>query len=148
MTTALLDCPFCGSDTRRILKLHGDSQVCCTNCAASSARATSRELAIEAWNRRTEPSQGALTQEEKILEMYNSISEDIREDICKACEWAKNYLMRLEGEGHELYITRHSDRLVCCSFAKPEWRADHTSRGMDHGAQAVVMAVCEYVNGA
>jgi hypothetical protein len=37
---------------------------------------------------------------------------------------------------------------VCCSFAKPSWKGDHCGRGMEHGAQAMVMAVCEYLNGA
>lgn len=86
--------------------------------------------------------------EDKILTMYNSIPEYIREDICEASKWAQDYMTKLEGEGHEFYITAKEDGTVCCSFAKPEWSGDHSSRGMEHGAQAMVMAVCEYVNGA
>lgn len=81
------------------------------------------------------------------IDMYNSIPEDIRESIYEASNWAKNYLTNLEGCGHEFYITANSDGTVSCSFAKPEWGGDHSGSGMDHGAQAMVMAVCEYVNG-
>jgi hypothetical protein len=86
--------------------------------------------------------------ETAILEMYNSVPEYIREDIVEAGIWAKEFMLRKEGEGHEFFVTANKDGTVCCSFAKPEWAADHSSRGMEHGAQAIVMAVCEYVNGA
>lgn len=85
---------------------------------------------------------------EKILEMYESVPEHIREDIVEAGIWARDYMMRKEGEGHEFFVTANKDGTVTCSFAKPEWAGDHSSRGMEHGAQAIVMAVCEYVNGA
>lgn len=43
-------------------------------------------------------------------------------------------------------MTASGNRVVC-SFAKPEWSGDHSGRGMDHGAEAIVMAVCEYIAG-
>jgi len=89
-----------------------------------------------------------MTLEDKIQAHYESIPEHIREDICEASKWAKQTLMEHEGSGHEIYITGGKDRLVYCSFAKPEWAGDHCGRGMEHGAQAMVMAVCEYLNGA
>ncbi len=46
------------------------------------------------------------------------------------------------------YVTAASEPgLVVCSFAKPSWNADHCSKPMEHGAEAIVMAVCEYLNG-
>ena len=85
--------------------------------------------------------------ETAILEMYNSVPECIREDIVEAGIWAREFMLRKEGEGHEFFVTANKDGTVCCSFAKPEWAGDHSSRGMEHGAQAIVMAVCEYVAG-
>ncbi len=86
--------------------------------------------------------------EAKILADYEAVPEHIRDDICEASAWAKDKLMRHEGEGHQFYITSHSDGGVVCSFAKVEWSGDHCSRSMEHGAEAMVMAVCEYLNGA
>lgn len=79
---------------------------------------------------------------------YAAVPEHIREDICEAARWARDTLMRHEGAGHQFYVTANKDGTVCCSFAKVEWAGDHSSRGMEHGAQAMVMAVCEYLNGA
>ena len=84
----------------------------------------------------------------RIMAQYESVPEHIREDICEASKWAKQTLMEHEGAGHEFYITAGAAGVVCCSFAKPSWKGDHCGRGMEHGAQAMVMAVCEYLNGA
>lgn len=87
-------------------------------------------------------------QEDRVLASYNAVNEYTREDLLDAITWATKTLTDLEGSGHQFYVTADKDGLVCCSFAKVEWNADHCGRGMDHGAQAIVMAVCEYINGA
>ena len=83
-----------------------------------------------------------------ILAMYESIPEDTREDIVEAGIWARELLAKKEGEGHEFFVSANKDGTVSCSFAKPEWAGDHCGSGMSHGAQAIVMAVCEYMYGA
>ena len=85
--------------------------------------------------------------EEKIQAAYNAVPEHIREDICEASRWARETLTNLEGAGHSIYVHAHG-AWTRCSFAKVEWSGDHLGRGMEHGAQAIVMAVCEYLNGA
>lgn len=81
-------------------------------------------------------------------EMYNSISDDIKDDIYEAIVWAKTTLTNHEGSGHSFYVTASSvPGWVVCSFAKPSWSGDHCSKPMEHGAEAIVMAVCEYLNG-
>lgn len=87
-------------------------------------------------------------QEERILASYHAVDEYTRNDIEEAIQWAKKTLTDLEGDGHQIYVTGRADRTVVCSFAKNEWPGDHCGRGMDHAAEAIVMAVCEYINGA
>ena len=89
-----------------------------------------------------------MTQEDRIQTAYDAVPEHVRDDICEAVVWAKDTLMKLEGEGHLFYITGTKEGKVCCSFAKPEWSGDHCGRPMEYGAPAVVMAVCEYLEGA
>ena len=78
---------------------------------------------------------------------YAAVPEHVREDIVEAGIWARDVLMRREGEGHCIYVTAAKDGLVVCSFAKPEWSGDHSGTPMGHGAEAIVMAVCEYFAG-
>lgn len=86
--------------------------------------------------------------EQRIQEMYANVPAYIKEDICEAALWTRTTLTDLEGSGHCIYVTADEDGLVCCSFAKPSWAGDHCGRGMEDGAQAMVMAVCEYLCGA
>ena len=87
--------------------------------------------------------------EQKIQSAYQAVPDHVRDDILEALLWAKAKLTEHEGAGHQIYISAvHNKNLVCCSFAKPEWPGDHCGRGMPHGAEAVVMAVCEYLSGA
>lgn len=86
--------------------------------------------------------------EARVQAAYAAVPEHIRDDICEATKWARETLTNLEGAGHEFYVTAGSDGLVRCSFAKSEWAGDHCGRGMEHGAEAIVMAVCEYMSGA
>jgi hypothetical protein len=87
----------------------------------------------------------------KAKERYEAVPEHIREDIGEAIVWAKQTLMEHEGAGHQFYVTAASGQanagLVVASFAKPWWNADHCSQPMEHGAEAIVMAVCEYLSG-
>ena len=86
--------------------------------------------------------------EARIQAAYAAVPEYIRDDICEATKWARETLTNLEGAGHQIYVTAAGDGLVCCSFAKVEWAGDHCGRGMEQGAEAIVIAVCEYINGA
>lgn len=87
--------------------------------------------------------------EARIQAAYQAVPEEIRDDICQASAWARKALTDHEGAGHDIYVTSAgSNGLVVCSFAKPSWAGDHCGRGMEHGAEAIVMAVCEYLNGA
>jgi len=86
--------------------------------------------------------------EARIQAEYATVPEHIRDDIYEAARWAKETLTILDGPGHQIYVTAAGEGLVCCSFAKVEWAGDHCGRGMEHGAEAIVMAVCEYMNGA
>lgn len=77
---------------------------------------------------------------------YNHIADDIKEDVGAAIEWAKKELTEHEGGGHLFNILPDGDGVICC-LAKPEWAGDHCSQPMESGEQAIVMAVCEYLNG-
>ena len=89
--------------------------------------------------------------EERILAYYNNVHEFIREDIIEAAKWAKQTLCIHEGSGHifQIYGTMTGGELmVACSFSKPEWPGEHSSRSMETGSEAIVMAISEYINGA
>lgn len=83
----------------------------------------------------------------RIREAYMAVPEHIREDIELASIWARQKLTRHEGAGHQIFVTGTKDGMVVCSFAKPEWPGDHCGEPMEHGAQAIVLAVCEYLSG-
>ena len=83
--------------------------------------------------------------EARVQAAYAAVPEHIRDDIYEASKWARETLTRFEGAGHQIYVSAAGDRMVCCSFAKVEWAGDHCGRGMEHGAEAIVMAVCEYI---
>jgi len=85
--------------------------------------------------------------EPAIQTMYENLPDNVKEPILDSLNWTTDYLMRLEGEGHEFFLHANKDQTFCCSFAKPEWGGDHSSRNMPEAPEAVVMAVCEYVNG-
>lgn len=91
---------------------------------------------------------GITALETRILADYDAVPEYIRDDIVEASVWARKKLTQHDGAGHQIYVTADTKGLVVCSFAKPSWPRDHCGRGMDHGAEAIVMAVCEYLNGA
>lgn len=86
-----------------------------------------------------------IEREKCIIATYDAVPEHIKENIYEAIVWTKGTLTIREGSGHQFYVTTSKDGLVVCSFAKPSWAGDHCSRGMEHGAEAIVMAVCEYI---
>ena len=87
--------------------------------------------------------------EDRIQASYAAVPERTREDLYEALQWARETLTGMEGEGHEFHITSDGKNgMVCCSFYKPEWPGDHCGRGMESGSEAIVMAVCEYIEGS
>jgi hypothetical protein len=86
--------------------------------------------------------------EARVKAAYDAVPDYIRDDIVKAAKWARKTLTEHEGSGHQIYVTGTNDGMVVCSFAKPEWSGDHCGDPMEHGAEAIVRAVCEYLNGA
>lgn len=85
---------------------------------------------------------------EKAVEMYNSIPQYIKDDLGEAYKWAVTILGNREGYGHSIQILpNYPDETVCCNFSKASWSGDHTGSGMDTGSEAIVMSVCEYLNG-
>ncbi len=83
---------------------------------------------------------------DKAERAYAEVPDHVKEDIEDAIKWAKATLTSLEGDGHQIYVTGNVTGVVC-SFAKVGWPGDHCGRTMDHAAEAIVMSVCEYMNG-
>jgi hypothetical protein len=93
------------------------------------------------------------TQEAAIQAMYAAVDEEIREDLGAALDWARTTLTNHEGAGHIFnvlpYLTLNRKfKGLSCEFSKPEWSGSHASRPMATASEAMVMAVCEYLNGA
>ena len=97
--------------------------------------------------------------ERRIQATYELAPKEAKKNVRVAIRWLKERLRDREGSGHSVHLSHHSKwdydlkkvvetGLICCSFAKPEWSGDHCSRGMKTGAEAAVMAYCEYINGA
>jgi hypothetical protein len=84
---------------------------------------------------------------ESALEMYKNVPDFIKENLVEACIWARNTLTDYEGLGHILEISANKDGLLCCSFAKLQWPGDHCGSYMETASQAVIISVCEYLNG-
>lgn len=80
----------------------------------------------------------------KCLEEMAKLPTSITEHVLVARRWAKDRLMRREGEGHYIAINRKKDGRFVCSFAKPSWPGDHCGEPMDTGAKAIVISVLEY----
>lgn len=79
---------------------------------------------------------------------YDQIAPEIKENLVEALTWAGDTLTNHEGGGHsfEIAYDPKTEGFVAC-FAKPEWNADHASQPMPTAQEAIVMAVCEYLNG-
>lgn len=79
--------------------------------------------------------------------MYAAVNDYTKEDLALAIDWARNSLLKAEGEGHIFNVTANKEGKVQCCFSKPEWAGEHSSSYMESGSEAVVMAVCEYLCG-
>lgn len=85
--------------------------------------------------------------ESATLEKYEAVPDEVKGHVLKAWRWAKDHLMRKEGDGHHFSLIRGRDATIRCAFAKPEWSGDHCGEGMPTGAEAIIRAVCEYESG-
>ncbi len=84
----------------------------------------------------------------KARAMYDEVDVYTREDLGKALDWARDKLMRKEGEGHVFQVTTSFHRgEVVCTFSKPEWGGEHSGTSMDMASEAVILATCEYLVG-
>jgi len=79
-------------------------------------------------------------------EAFDNVPEHIRDDLEDALDWAKQALTNHEGSGHRFSLIYQNGGFMCC-FCKPQWNADHASQPMPEAPEAIVMAVCEYLNG-
>jgi len=77
---------------------------------------------------------------------YDAVPEWVRYDLFEAISWARETLTNHEGAGHHFELACDPKGFVAC-FAKAEWNADHASQPMNSAQEAIVMAVCEYLNG-
>lgn len=77
---------------------------------------------------------------------YARVPSAVKANVFAAKRWAQGRLMRLEGEGHYIAVSRASSRdsRIVCSFAKPSWAGDHCGSPCLTGAEAIVRAVIEY----
>lgn len=76
---------------------------------------------------------------------FDAVDPDARDNLEEALAWARRTLTNHEGAGHYFELI-YEDGFKCC-FAKPVWNADHCSQPMPTAPEAIVMAVCEYLNG-
>lgn len=81
----------------------------------------------------------------KAQEAFSATPDYVRDDLEEALEWAKRTLSNHEGGGHNFSLI-YEGGFMCC-FCKPQWNADHCSQPMETAPEAIVMAVCEYLNG-
>lgn len=79
---------------------------------------------------------------------YDAVPQMTKDDLFEAMDWARETLTKHEGDGHhfEIGFDEKSKGFYAC-FSKAQWNADHCSQPMDTAQEAIVMAVCEYLNG-
>lgn len=84
-----------------------------------------------------------------VEDAYQRAPAAIKSSARLARRWAVDRLMRREGAGHHLALSRYrrGDRRIVCSFAKPSWPSDHSGTPHATGAEAIVRAVLEYEAG-
>lgn len=88
-----------------------------------------------------------ITAYDNACKMYNDLPEHVRNcDLAEAIDWARKTLTDKEGSGHQFFL-HISDGKFLCSFAKSEWAGDHCSAPYYDAEKAIIMAVCEYLNG-
>jgi hypothetical protein len=81
--------------------------------------------------------------------MFNELPEHLRTDLVEAAIWARDTLRDKEGAGHHFELSPDgvNGGTMSCSFAKPEWPGDHSGAYMPTAAEAITIAVCEYLCG-
>lgn len=84
---------------------------------------------------------------DRVMAAFYAAPDYTRDDLFEALAWAKETLTNHEGAGHHINVIHQKDGVVC-AFAKPQWNADHCSQPCDTASDAIVLAVCEYLNGA
>jgi hypothetical protein len=82
----------------------------------------------------------------EVARAVEQVPPHITSNVLVAWRWAKDRLMRREGDGHCFHLHRKRSG-ISCSFAKPEWAGDHAGEVMPTGALAIVQAVLEYEHG-
>ena len=80
-------------------------------------------------------------------DMYAHVPDFVKEDLYEALVWARNTLTEHEGSGHQFNVLGDRDMMMYGNFAKPSWAGDHTGRPKETAAEAIVIAVCDYLNG-
>ena len=77
----------------------------------------------------------------------NDVDQEVREDLEKALSWAKTHLfIKTKRVGYLFQI--HGDRndgKVFCTIELPEWSGDFWGGPADTGSEAIVNAVCEFL---
>lgn len=77
---------------------------------------------------------------------YDNVEDVVKEDLALALNWASTTLTQKEGCGHIFQVLPYKGG-VQCEFFKPEWAGSHCGKPMPTGSEAIVQAVCEYLNG-
>lgn len=85
---------------------------------------------------------------DRIKKRFIENREHWESDLSECIQWAVKTLTDYEGSGHLFEISIASDNRFVCSFAKPSWPGDHSSHPMFTAQEAIVLAVCEYLEGA
>ncbi len=76
---------------------------------------------------------------------FDETPEDVKGDLESALDWAKETLKTINN-GEYSFSILYEDGFKCC-FSQPSWSSDHCSDAMPDAAEAIVMAVCEFMNG-
>ena len=85
---------------------------------------------------------------QKAQKAFDELPEDLKGgDVLTALLWAREMLTKHEGAGHVFSIISDDGEKYMCEFMKPEWQGAHCGQPMDSDWEAVLMAVCEYLNG-
>lgn len=98
--------------------------------------------------------QNTKTAYERIQAAYAAVHDYHKHTLTGAIDWAHEKLFEAQdtsdNENYELQVIAAPEQnLLACTISKPSWAGDHCGgRGMPTGSEAIVMAVCEYLNGA
>lgn len=79
---------------------------------------------------------------------FKEVPRHVRDDLADAVLWARSVLEAHEGAGHRFQIHATGSLHVVCTLNHPDWTTDHIGPPMPNGADAVVMAVCDYLYGS